>query len=177
MARTTERTYTSRIYKSWKTAQEQKYEAILEVIPEGEISGRRIADIGSGSGFFEAFLKSRDYNISKFVSVEPDEFMASKDKTSRKKVQARAESLPLESRSFDGVICIDAIHLITDAKDMIRILKPKGWMLVALFCNPENMAARRREIRKKLQKLRLVKQRLSEGKELEIIMLFRKVQG
>ena len=166
--------FTSKIYKSWKTTQEQKYEAILEILPEDEISGKRIADIGSGSGFFETFLKNKDYIIKKFISVEPDEFMASKDKTSWKKVHARAESLPFEGRSFDGVVCIDTIHLVSDARDMIRILKPKGWLLVALFCNPENMSARKKEIKKKFQKLKLVKEAVSKGKELEIIMLFRK---
>jgi SAM-dependent methyltransferase len=100
-------------------------------------SGHVIADVGSGTGFLsELFLK----NGNRVYGVEPnkdmrqagEEYLASYDGFSS--IEGSAEDTTLDGASVDFITAGQSFHWFepdSARREFVRILKPRGWMVIA----------------------------------------------
>ncbi|MBI2266475.1 MAG: class I SAM-dependent methyltransferase [Armatimonadetes bacterium] len=103
----------------------------------GDVSGKRIADIGGGTGSLSAMLADLNAEVA---LIEPSVSMSCialhKDRRIRS-VNASAESIPLSDAVFDVVCLKDCLHHITDRQkavaEAVRILRPGGKIVVMEF--------------------------------------------
>lgn len=126
--------------KNGKHAREQ-YSLILSEISTMKFTN--VVDIGCGTGEIIKNLVSKYPNV-KFTGVDLSEKMLeqAKDKLCKKAVfiLGDAERLPLESDSFDLVICNDSFHHYPNPQQAIcefnRILKKDGILLLSDYWKP-----------------------------------------
>ncbi|WP_127078812.1 class I SAM-dependent methyltransferase [Rhodomicrobium lacus] len=113
-------------------------EHVLDAPMMARIRGRRLKnalDIGGGEGRFCRMLKSEGIETT---GIEPSaalrEAAQSRDPSGRY-LDARAEELPFEDRSFDLVVSyltlIDIDGIEAAIAEMARVLKPRGSLLIA----------------------------------------------
>ena len=163
----------SKIYRSWKEIQEEKYRRILLGF-DSELLGKafsgRVLDVGSGSGFFELFLKEQGFNLSKWVCLDPDIDMLRESGFER--MLGDGNHLPFKPGGFDCVVCLDSIHLIRE--DFFWILRPGGFALVSIFCNQGNLEDRRKFLRERTKGLETLGEFQAGGRESGIFILARK---
>lgn len=150
--------FTEKIYSKWmKGNQMNKYKEMKEFLPV--IKGK-ILDVGIGPGWFEDFFGIKAVGIDV-------------DNDSRANVIASGDNIPFWDKTFDFVVCLDTIHLLT-GKDIPRILKKDGFFLLSHFVNVEN----EKEIEKKLlnmfHEFKLLKRIVVGDKEKDLILLFKK---
>ena len=150
-----------KVYGSWKDIQIKKYEKILEMMPD--LSGKRILDIGIGSGYFEDFLKGKDINAD-IIGVD-----ITKPKGDSV-LMASGDALPFNKNSFDMIVCFDTVHLIKN-DDFKRVLKSGGLTLLSTFFNKQNFEERRLMLRNRLRNFRILKELVIEEKENEYVVL------
>jgi ubiquinone/menaquinone biosynthesis C-methylase UbiE len=158
------------IYKLWKPLQEKKYRAIVKILPP--LKGR-ILDLGSGSGYFELFLKNQGQDVSNIVSLDKDAEMLKQDTYSKTKILGDGDFLPFRSECFDLVVCIDALHLLKN-NDFLRVMKPRAFILVSIFFKREDYIKKQELIKESLCGLEIIGQSIVEGKENELVVLARK---
>ena len=153
--------FSPQIYSSWKETQEQKYKAILQFFPE--VFCGLVLDMGSGKGYLEEFLKKRniDANIVGIDVEKPSSILAS------------GNELPFKGNSFDRIVCIDSIHLIS-SNDFRRVLKKGGLALISIFFNQENFNEKEKLVEDKLSGFRIISSRVIRGKESEYMVLARR---
>lgn len=163
--------YFSSIYDSWEKTQREKYEKMMDIVNQMDMSGQRVLDVGVGTGSFEKFLEEKGIDTTHFIGVDPDQKMLSKC-TLVNKMRCKVENINL--RSVDAVVCIDAIHLINDVSKMKSALKKDGYMLIAIFYNDENEKERSEMVRGLFKELSLIKKKSIDGKEKELVFLFQK---
>lgn len=166
--------YSAKIYNSWEELQKEKYTYILKSINISPFLKGPTADIGIGSGFFEEFLQQRRIKIKNIIGIDKNEEMIKKQKIKIKNIIADANSLPFKSKLFGLIICLDVIHTINKTDEMKRILKKGGHILISIFCNIANVEKVAEEVKEKMNGLTLVKKFIIEGKEMELIFLFKK---
>lgn len=105
---------------------ETLYEGLITL---GFRSGMNVLDVGCGTGIAAEPLSRRGMIIT---GVDPSAPMLDHARTripGGTFVQGTAEELPFDDRSFEGVVCAQAIHWFDRAKaigEMIRVLKPGG---------------------------------------------------
>jgi SAM-dependent methyltransferase len=100
-------------------------------------SGHVIADVGSGTGFLsELFLKNgnRVYGIepNKEMRQAGEEYLASYDGFSS--IEGSAETTTLDDNSVDFITAGQSFHWFDPEaarRELLRILKPSGWMVIA----------------------------------------------
>ena len=104
------------------------------------VKGLNVVDVGCGPGKLSRELVSAGATV---LGVEPDPIQAEKNRLAPPTpgltfTEARAEDLPLESRSVDGVFFFRSLHHVPidsmdgALKEAARILKPKtGFLCVA----------------------------------------------
>ena len=113
------------------------------LVAEGDIAGRRVLDVGCGTGRVMAPLADRGATV---WGVDPSEEML---REARAVVgrrgglkRARAERLPFRDRSFDRAVLRLVVHLVDRPRafaELARVLAPGGRAVVATF-NPEHFA-------------------------------------
>ncbi|MFW5985909.1 MAG: class I SAM-dependent methyltransferase [Halanaerobiales bacterium] len=97
-----------------------------------------IVDVGAGTGNYSFEFAKKGFKV---IGIEPSEVMIKqgKEHDNLKLIQGKAEELPFEDNSVDGVISILAIHHFSNLNkclsEMIRIVK-KGGSIVILFADP-----------------------------------------
>ena len=100
------------------------------------ISGRRVLDLGSGTG--AAFKQLQKYEVT---AIDPDEKMMKLNQFSNK-VIGSAESLPFPDNSFDSVYCAFVWRNLNDSakglEEVYRILKPGGKFILLDMTRPKN---------------------------------------
>jgi SAM-dependent methyltransferase len=98
-------------------------------------SGRRLADIGGGTGNYALALE-RDGWEPVVIDRSP-EMLAVANHKGLRTIAAAAESLPLEDESFDAAILVSMLHHVADPAAALaearRILRPGGRMAVMVF--------------------------------------------
>lgn len=102
-----------------------------------------ILDIGAGTGNYSYELANIGYRV---IALEPSEVMRTQGKQHRNVIwkEGVAESLPLEDKSVDGIICTLASHhfqnLTLCFSEMKRVLKENG-RIVIFTLDPRMCAA------------------------------------
>jgi ubiquinone/menaquinone biosynthesis C-methylase UbiE len=110
---------------------------LLEVLVRaGDLDGRRVLDVGCGTGLVAAALAER----ARVTGVDPEPEMLA---VARGRVppevelrQAPAEELPFEDASFDAAVLRLVVHLVDRSRafpELRRVLAPGGRLVVATF--------------------------------------------
>jgi SAM-dependent methyltransferase len=104
------------------------------LVREGDLVGRRVLDVGCGTGRAAAALADRG---SRVWGVEPEPEMAAlaRERLSTVKV-APAERLPFKDGWFDRVLMWLVIHLVDRPQafaEAARVLAPDGRLAIATF--------------------------------------------
>lgn len=93
-------------------------------------AGKRLLDVGCGTGHHLAALRRRGYEVA---GVDGSEGMLEHARANNPGVDIRqsdVESLPFADGSFDYVICIEVLRYLPDfrrcASEMARVLRPGG---------------------------------------------------
>ncbi len=151
----------SEIYGSWMEAeQEKKIEEILRRVSVEQPA----LDVGSGPGFLERHINgiSTDIDIKNLKKCRGVKLLASGD------------ALPFKDGSFRTVFCIDALHLIKNAYEILRVLRSGGIAIVTLFCSQYNRDERMSELKKKLERFEIQQEFFVQGNEWEAVVVARK---
>lgn len=124
---------------------------ILELV--GSVDGKRVLDLGSGDGLLTATFASRGASA---VGVDIDRSMlraavARADPRQRQPprfVQGRLERLPFRDATFDVVVAVTVLCLLSDraiaVREAARVLRPGGRLIVGDLGRWNTWAARRR---------------------------------
>ncbi len=151
-----------KIYEKWMLAtQEKKIKVILSKLnPNG-----LILDVGCGPGVLEKYLNT----IA--LDVNEDYLKGIKGK----RVKGSGNAIPFKSNVFDWVFCIDTIHLLKNAGEMIRVLKKHGKLVVSIFCNEHNLEEKKKYLKSFLKDLEIVEEFLIKTeKEWDFVVIARK---
>ena len=121
-------------YDSLRPADENWWELFEALVQEGDLVGRRVLDVGCGTGRAAAALADRG---SRVWGVEPEPEMAAlaRERLSTVKV-APAERLPFKDGWFDRVLMWLVVHLLDRPRafaEAARVLAPDGRLAIATF--------------------------------------------
>jgi ubiquinone/menaquinone biosynthesis C-methylase UbiE len=110
------------------------WEVFEVLVQEGDLVGRRVLEVGTGTGRVAAALAERG---SRVWGVEPEPEMAAraKERISTVKI-APAESLPFKDGWFDRAVMFLVIHLVDRPvafAEARRVLGPEGRLVIATF--------------------------------------------
>ncbi len=132
-------------YDSWfatplgRLVDEVEKQAIFRLTPE--VEGRRILEIGCGTGNFSLALAHKRAKVVGFDCSSPM-LARAQEKVSRQDldltlVRGLASHLPFVDESFDGVMCILAMDFMTEReialREMVRVLRFGGFLLVGML--------------------------------------------
>jgi ubiquinone/menaquinone biosynthesis C-methylase UbiE len=107
------------------------------LVAEGELRGRRVLDVGCGTGRLAAALAERG---AKVWGVEPSAEMLARAREAAGRTvglkQGRAEELPFKDGWFDRVVLRLVVHLLDRPRalpELARVLAPGGRAVIATF--------------------------------------------
>ncbi|MBI4019366.1 MAG: class I SAM-dependent methyltransferase [Candidatus Aenigmarchaeota archaeon] len=167
--------FTPQVYDSWQDVQWEKYDEFLRIMGRDFFSSileKRVLDIGSGSGYLERFLVSKEFDVKNVVSLDiRKDFMKKVDKETL--VIGDAKFLPFKNGRFDAVVSVDTMHLVKDT-DFARVLKPGGLALLSVFFSHGVYEERRNLLRSLLTDFQIIFEFEIHGKEKEYVILARK---
>jgi SAM-dependent methyltransferase len=121
-------------YDALRPADENWWELFELLVREGDLVGRRVLDVGCGTGRAAAALAERG---SRVWGVEPEAEMAAlaRERLSTVKV-APAERLPFKDSWFDRALMWLVVHLVDRPRafaEAARVLAPDGRLAIATF--------------------------------------------
>jgi SAM-dependent methyltransferase len=121
-------------YDVLRPADENWWELFELLVREGDLVGRRVLDVGCGTGRAAAALAERG---SRVWGVEPEPEMAAlaRERLSTVKI-APAERLPFKDGWFDRVLMWLVVHLVDRPRafaEAARVLAPDGRLVIATF--------------------------------------------
>jgi SAM-dependent methyltransferase len=121
-------------YDELRPTDENWWELFELLVREGDLLGRRVLDIGCGTGRVAAALADRGARV---WGVEPEPRMAelARKRLSTVKI-APAEKLPFKEGWFDRAVMVLVIHLLDRPRafaEARRVLAPDGRLVVATF--------------------------------------------
>jgi SAM-dependent methyltransferase len=94
----------------------------------GSLRGRRVADLGSGPGYYSAAFVDAGADV---VAVEGDLHELNREVVPGGAIVGDAAALPLRTRDFDGVFCSNMLEHTPDparvVDEMVRVVRPGGW--------------------------------------------------
>lgn len=137
-----------------KEKQIQKYRELVEFLPE--IEKKKILDVGCGPRWVEEFLKEN--NKINYIGIDTDY---------SPNIKASGDFLPFKNKTFDIVFCIDTLHLLEEKKELKRVLKNKGYLIIS---EPESLF--KKEKLKKFKDLKLINKRIIGREEKDILLVF-----
>ena len=111
-----QREYFDSIATRYDALRGQLFEPVLELlVREGDLAGRRVLDLGCGTGRFAAALTER--HACTAVGVDPSSEMlavARARTTAVTWLEGRAEALPLEDGAVERAFMQTVVHLVAD---------------------------------------------------------------
>jgi SAM-dependent methyltransferase len=124
-------------YDRLRPADANWWELFEALVEEGDLVGRRVLDVGCGTGRFAAALAERG---AKVWGVDPSpEMLAQARAAARDGVgfkQGEAERLPFKDAWFERAILVLVVHLVDRPRalaEVARVLAPGGRAVVATF--------------------------------------------
>ena len=124
----------NKIGKTYNTTRRADTRIVQRLILELDVDApATILDIGAGTGNYSYELAKIGYRV---IALEPSEVMRTQGKQHRNVIwkEGVAESLPLEDKSVDGVICTLASHHFKNLSlcfsEMKRVLKENGRIVI-----------------------------------------------
>ena len=128
-------------YDELRPADANWWELFELLVREADLVGRRVLDVGCGTGRVAAALAERG---SRVWGVEPSPEMAARARSRGVHVKvARAEQLPFKEGWFERAVLWLVAHLVDRPAafaELARVLSPDGRIAVATF-DPEHFAA------------------------------------
>ena len=126
--------WVARSYDELRPADANWWEVFELLVREGDLAGRRVLDIGCGTGRAAEALVERG---SRVWGVEPEPEMAAlaRERVSTVKV-APAERLPFKEGWFERALMWLVVHLVDRPKvlaELHRVLAPEGRLAIATF--------------------------------------------
>jgi ubiquinone/menaquinone biosynthesis C-methylase UbiE len=116
---------------------DSKWWELFEVlVSEGDLLGRRVLEVGAGTGMLAGALAERG---TKVWAVDPSEQMLARARENAPGARfklGRAESLPFKDAWFERVVLRLALHLVERGAalaEFARVLVPGGRVVVATF--------------------------------------------
>lgn len=102
------------------------------------VRGRKILDVGCGTGNFTRKLKALGYDV---IGLEPNTEMRSKAiEKGLECVEGIAEEIPFEDETFDAVVSVAAVEFFDDLSgaisEMIRVVKRGGKVVIGFITGP-----------------------------------------
>ena len=126
-------------YDRLRPADANWWELFETLVAEGNLLGRRVLDVGCGTGRFAAALSERG---AKVWGVDPSsEMLAQARATAGAGVgfkQAAAEDLPFKDAWFERALLVLVVHLVDRPRalaEVARVLVPGGRAVVATFAD------------------------------------------
>ena len=124
-------------YDRLRPADDNWHELLEAIATAGELAGRRVLDVGCGTGRLAAALADRG---SRVWGIDPSEEMLTQARKAvgrrvRLKV-GRAEALPFKDRWFERAVLHLVVHLLDRPvafRELARVLAPGGRAVVATF--------------------------------------------
>jgi ubiquinone/menaquinone biosynthesis C-methylase UbiE len=116
---------------------ESWWELVDALVADGDLRGRRVLDVGCGTGRLAAALVERGAKVWG-VDSSP-EMLAQARETAGRKVglkQGTAEALPFRDGWFDRAVMRLVVHLVDRPRalpELARVLAPGGRALIATF--------------------------------------------
>ena len=115
------------------------WELFETLVAEGDLAGRRVVDVGCGTGRFAAALAERG---AKVWGVDPSPEMLGRARSSAGAgvgfKQADAEDLPFRDAWFERALLVLVVHLVDRPRaltEVARVLVPGGRAVVATFAD------------------------------------------
>jgi 2-polyprenyl-3-methyl-5-hydroxy-6-metoxy-1,4-benzoquinol methylase len=113
--------------------------SLLDRIP-ALADARSVLDVGSGEGRYLPVWHTR-FPDAQIIAVECSSLALQRSAVRHafaNHVLSRAESIPIQSNSIDGVVSIEVLEHVDDGHGMLaechRILKPNGWAIISTPC-------------------------------------------
>lgn len=130
------------IPESTRRIEELRYRMLISKVPKGS---KMVLDVGCGNGELMCMLGEKGH---KCVALDLSENRLGKFKDRARKLglvqmQGDATNIPLQNSSMDVILCSEVLEHIKDydnvLKEMNRILKPHGRIIVSVPYNEELM--------------------------------------
>lgn len=114
-----------------------------------KISGGKILDVGTGTGYFTQFLSETVHDYIEIVGIDSSEKSIKMAKESFKEnnkinfYKMDAEKIDFKDNSFDTVCISNTLHHLPNIKlvlnEMMRVLKPGGLFIInEMFCDNQS---------------------------------------
>ena len=105
---------------------------------EGDLRGRRVLEVGTGTGRLAAALAERELAKVWAVDPSPEMLAVARRQTSRGVAfkQARAEALPFKDGWFERAVAMLVVHVLDRPRafaELRRVLRADGRLAVATF--------------------------------------------
>jgi ubiquinone/menaquinone biosynthesis C-methylase UbiE len=103
-------------------------------VREGDLVGRRVLDVGCGTGRLAAALQERGSRVWG-VDPSPEMVAAAAERGVNAKL-ARAEQLPFKAEWFERAVLWLSVHLVDRGRafaEIWRVLAPEGRLVIATF--------------------------------------------
>lgn len=163
--------------------QEEKVREILSKVEQSYNIYGKIIDIGSGYGLLEREILKRFESKGKRKSLSLFSLDINADYLEKIgksiKVRASGVALPFKSNAFDFVFCIDTLHILKNAYEITRVLKPKGKAVLSIFCTEHNFEERRNFLSDIILKAQRLKEKesfmIKAEKEWDFVIIAEKI--
>jgi SAM-dependent methyltransferase len=125
-------------YDQLRPTDENWWEVFEALVREGDLRGRRVLEVGTGTGRLAAALAERTLAKVWAVDPSPEMLAVARERAPRSVAfkQARAEALPFKDGWFERAVAMLVVHVLDRPRafaELRRVLGADGRLAVATF--------------------------------------------